>query len=119
MAADIKLGERIRIRRQKCNMTQQDLAAVLGISFQQVQKYEKGTNRVNANRLALIASALKMGPEDFYQSDDMLQNVSSLINVTNKSTLRMLQAYSRIKDQATQRKMVELLEKIADAQKSK
>ena len=116
VSADIELGKRVKARRIKQNMSQQDLAAVLGISFQQVQKYEKGTNRLNANRLMLVASALKARPEDLYQSDDVLPDVSSLIDVTNKATLRMLQAYSRIKDQATQRQMVALIEKIADAQ---
>ena len=57
-----------------------------------------------------------MRPEDLYKSDDVLPDVSSLIDVTNKATIRMLQAYSRIKDQATQRQMVALIEKIADAQ---
>ena len=65
VSADIEFGKRVKARRIKQNMSQQDLAAVLGVSFQQVQKYEKGTNRLNANRLVLIASALKMRPEDF------------------------------------------------------
>ena len=115
VTADIEMGERIRERRIEQKMSQQELAKILGLSFQQVQKYEKGLNRVNANRLAVIASALKIRTEDFYQSAQNPPDVSSLIEISNIDTLRMIRAYSRIKDQATQRQMVVLIETIADA----
>jgi transcriptional regulator with XRE-family HTH domain len=54
-SADIELGESIRARRLIAGMSQSDLAGRLGVSFQQVQKYEKGTNRVGAGRLPQIA----------------------------------------------------------------
>ena len=47
-SADIEMGKRIRARRNDLKMSQQELAAILGVSFQQIQKYEKGTNRVTA-----------------------------------------------------------------------
>ena len=115
VAADLELGDFIRARRIEQKMSQQELASILGVSFQQVQKYEKGTNRMNANRLAMIASALKLRTEEFYQSDDDLPDVSSLIDVNSKDALRMIRAWSRIKDQTTQRQVVALIETIADA----
>ena len=68
VSADIEMGKRIRIRRNEFKMSQEELAAILGVSFQQVQKYEKGTNRVTAQRLMLIASTFKMRPEELYQT---------------------------------------------------
>ena len=115
VTADIEMGERIRARRMAQKMSQQELAAFLGISFQQIQKYEKGTNRVNANRLAVIASALNLRTEQLFQSEDVLPNVASLIDINSKDSLRMIRAWSRIKDQTTQRQMVALIETIADA----
>ena len=113
--ADAELGRRIRKHRTDRKMSQQELAAYLGVSFQQVQKYEIGTNRVNANRLAIIASALKMKPAELFASEDALPGVSSLIDVSSKDTLRMLRAYCSISDKATQRSLVTLIETIADA----
>ena len=115
VTADFELGERIRARRIEVNMSQTELAVVLGVSFQQVQKYEKGVNRVNANRLGVIAEALKMRPEEFLQSKDRIPEVSSLIDVSSEDTLRMIRAYSRIKNQITQRQLVALIETIANA----
>ena len=64
----------------------------------------------------LIASTCKMRPEELYKAQNVLPDVSSLIDVTDKATLRLLKAYRGIKDQATQRQMVALIETIADAQ---
>jgi len=64
--ADIQIGERIRIRRRQLGMSQTDLAERLGVSFQQVQKYENGTNRVSAGRLPHLAGALDVQVGYFY-----------------------------------------------------
>lgn len=67
---DLEVGKRIRLRRALLEMTQQQLAAVIGVSFQQVQKYEKGTNRVSASRMSAIARALGVTPAWLMQSGD-------------------------------------------------
>lgn len=56
---DVALGKRIRAQRIVCGTSQAELGEVLGVSFQQVQKYEKGVNRVGSGRLVQIAKALK------------------------------------------------------------
>jgi transcriptional regulator with XRE-family HTH domain len=56
--ADAKLGEKIRIRRTAAGMSQSELGDALGVTFQQIQKYENGANRVSAVRLEQIATAL-------------------------------------------------------------
>ena len=116
VSADIEMGKRIRDRRIEQKLSQQNLAGILGVSFQQVQKYEKGTNRVTANRLSLIASTLGMRLDELYLMQDVLPNVSSLVDISDMATIRLLKAYGGIKDQTTRRQMVLLIETIADAE---
>ncbi len=64
---DRHVGERVRERRTALNMSQQKLADALNVSFQQVQKYEKGTNRISASRLWAISRVLRTPIGDFFQ----------------------------------------------------
>ena len=57
-AVDVQVGQRIRVLRQEMKMSQTDLAEQLGVTFQQVQKYERGMNRVGAGRLTKVANVL-------------------------------------------------------------
>lgn len=66
-AIDRKLGQRVRARRLEIGMSQERLAEMLGVTFQQVQKYEKGVNRIAASRLWDIASALDMSIARFFE----------------------------------------------------
>jgi transcriptional regulator with XRE-family HTH domain len=64
-AIDVHIGRRIRARRGHLGMSQKNLASALGLSFQQVQKYEKGVNRVGGSRLQQISDALGIEPSHF------------------------------------------------------
>ena len=66
--ADREIGARIRRRRRGLGLTQQDLANSAGVSYQQIQKYERGTNRVSASRLYLISTALRTSPLLFFEN---------------------------------------------------
>ena len=110
---DIELGRRIRLRRVEIKISQSDLADKLGVSFQQVQKYEKGVNRVGAARLQKIAAALDVPLTFFYDGDGKQREVESLLFLDSAFSLRLLRAYSKIKDQAVQRQFVTLIESIA------
>ena len=111
---DIEMGKKIRLRRVEQRISQSDLGEKLGVSFQQVQKYEKGVNRVGATRLQQIATALDVPVTFFYDSDRRTKEVESLLFLDSAFSLRLLRAYSKIKDQAVQRHMVSLLEIVAD-----
>src|SRR5665811_537562 len=76
---DVELGKRIRLRRAEQDISQTELADKIGISFQQVQKYEKGVNRVGAARLQQIASALDVPVTFFYDGDGKAREVESLL----------------------------------------
>jgi transcriptional regulator with XRE-family HTH domain len=111
---EIEMGKKIRLRRVEQRISQSDLGEKLGVSFQQVQKYEKGVNRVGASRLQQIATALDVPVTFFYDGDGKTKEVESLLFLDSAFSLRLLRAYSKIKDQAVQRQMVSLMEAVAD-----
>jgi transcriptional regulator with XRE-family HTH domain len=75
---DIDMGRRIKLRRIQLGLSQSDLARKIGpVAFQQVQKYENGTDRVSASRLYLIAEALGVGIGFFYRLDDAAAGIDT------------------------------------------
>ena len=113
---DIELGKRIRLRRVEQKISQAELGDKLGVSFQQVQKYEKGVNRVGAARLQQIATALDVPVTFFYDSDGKTKEVESLLFLDSAFSLRLLRAYSNIKNEAVRRQMVALMESVAGSE---
>jgi transcriptional regulator with XRE-family HTH domain len=114
---EIEMGRKIRLRRVEQRLSQSVLGEKLGISFQQIQKYEKGANRVGASRLQQIATALDVPVTFFYDdSDGKTKEVESLLFLDSTFSLRLLRAYSNIKNQAVRRQMVSLMEAVADSE---
>ena len=109
---EIEMGKKIRLRRVEQHISQSELGEKLGVSFQQVQKYEKGVNRVVASRLQQIATALDVPVTFFYGGDGKAREVESLLFLDSAFSLRLLRAYSKIKDQTVQRQLVSLMEAI-------
>lgn len=108
---DIELGRRIRMRRVEAGKSQQDLGIALGVSFQQVQKYEKGVNRVGAVRLQEIAKVLGEEMEFFTgASSAATSQLTSML--TDNASQRLLRAFHKITDMPTRYKVVGLLESI-------
>ena len=97
-------------------MSQQELAVHLAVSFQQVQKYEKGVNRVGAARLAKIAAALGVPVSFFYDSSGnnaKQTEVESLLFMDANFSVRLLRAYRAIKDVGLRRRFVALAKVLA------
>src|SRR6478735_5232700 len=69
-AIDSYVGSRVRMRRQLLGLSQERLAEQIGITFQQVQKYEKGLNRIGASRLQRISEVLSVSPSFFFEQND-------------------------------------------------
>ncbi len=67
---DVEIGRRVRETRLSCNLTQTELADAIGVSFQQIQKYEKGTNRISGSRLWMIGNVLKVPVAYFFEGLD-------------------------------------------------
>ena len=118
---DIEVGQRIRIYRKAKGLSQTTLADQLGVTFQQVQKYENGTNRIGAGRLMRIAQVLGvpvttlLGVNDTTEikSSARRKVASSLKLLTLSSALRLLRSYERINDGKIRRSIVNLVENIA------
>ena len=110
---DFEFGTRIRLRRVEQKLSQADLSDSLGVSFQQLYKYENGINRVGAARLQQIASALDVPVTFFYDGDEKNREVERLLFLDSPYSLRLLRAYANIKDQTVQRKLLTLIESIA------
>jgi transcriptional regulator with XRE-family HTH domain len=117
---DIELGKRIKLRRIEQQISQGELGKALGVNFQQVQKYEKGVNRVGAAQLQWIATKLDVPVTFFF--DDMKagkrangekREVESLLLIDSSFSLRLLRAYTSVKDKTVQRLFVALIESIA------
>jgi len=111
---DVEMGHRIRVRRVELKMSQMELGDRLGVSFQQVQKYEKGTNRISTTRMNQIAKALEVPLTFFFKdSTKQEQEVQSLLALDASFSIRLLRAYHRIEDQRVQRSFVTLIESVA------
>lgn len=105
---DLHLGKRLRRRRRLLGLTQQQLALVVGVRFQQIQKYECGANRISAARLWSLAEALEVPVAYFYDglSSSAARNGSAPENgevLAQKETLDLVQAYYRLGERPRRR----------------
>ena len=121
---DVHVGNRVRMRRMMLAMSQEKLGAALGLTFQQVQKYEKGTNRMGASRLQQMSDILQVPVEFFFEgapnaSAPHGSNKSELWMaqiddfVSNSDGLRLIGAFMRIDNAAVRRRIVMLVQEIA------
>ena len=87
---DQKIGSVIRMQRVKLGLSQTDLGNALGVTFQQIQKYERGTNAVASTRISDLCRALEMTPNDLFGvSSKMDGDVSKLSSWTMRVALRL------------------------------
>jgi transcriptional regulator with XRE-family HTH domain len=112
---DKKLGEKIRTRRVVAGMSQAELGKALGITFQQIQKYEKGVNRVSAVRLEQIAKALSESISYFQTDGHGVSKAGQELQtlMTDPINLRICRALSAIEDQAMRFQFVRLVESVS------
>jgi len=114
---DAEVGRRIRARRVAKQMSQMDLAGRLGLTFQQVQKYEKGTNRVAAGRLKRIAKILDVPILYFFDDTDEHATTGGAAalngHADDSRASRLMRAYSRIDNSTLQQSILDLTEMIA------
>ncbi|MCP3471446.1 helix-turn-helix domain-containing protein [Bradyrhizobium sp. CCGUVB1N3] len=113
---DRELGRNIRSRRLELHISQSELGEALGVSFQQIQKYEKGTNRVAAARLGEIAAFLKTTVAALIGGDlpwDKQKN--SLVSefVASRDGIDLIEAWSRVESQQVRRSIISLTRSLA------
>ena len=111
---DKVLGQRIRVRRSSLKISQAELGDKLGVSFQQVQKYEKGVNRIGSVRLGKLAEALQVPITFFYETNGKHQEAESLIFDDPRFSLRLLKAYCKIPSPELRHQFVAMMEKVGE-----
>ena len=112
VAFDKEIGKRIRVRRLQLDKSQNWLAESLGLTFQQIQKYEKGVNRVAGGRLQQIAKILDVSPSYFFESGTKADSNELFDLLDSSYSLRLLKAFARIQDSKIRHTVVALLEEI-------
>jgi transcriptional regulator with XRE-family HTH domain len=122
---DKHIGRRIRMRRMMLDMSQAELATRIGLTFQQVQKYEKGTNRVSASRLRDLSRVLAVPLSFFFEDAPRLGEEPNVAGATvplpsflqdvaaTKDGLAVMRAFAEIRDPNVRRRIADLIEAVA------
>ncbi|GAB5459820.1 MAG: helix-turn-helix transcriptional regulator [Henriciella sp.] len=113
------VGQRLRWRRRELKLTQEQLGEKLGLTFQQVQKYEKGVNRISAGRLFEVADVLAVAVSYFYEGvEDMLGHTPSMVRETDQppalphidsEAIELVTAFQRITDAGLRRSLLDTI----------
>jgi len=120
---DIEVGHRIRIERLARGLSQTALANQLGVTFQQVQKYEKGVNRIGAGRLQRISEALEVPISFFFggtggaparEAGTAAESIFGFMQTSG--SVRIVKAFHKIKSRKARQLLVEMAEELADVQ---
>ena len=121
---DSYVGSRMRLRRKMLNMSQEQLGEKLGITFQQVQKYEKGTNRVGASRLYSLAGLLQVPVAFFFPQPEASGAASGMReegsgdfvmdSLASAEGVELNRLFAKTRDPKVRRKIIELVRAIAE-----
>jgi transcriptional regulator with XRE-family HTH domain len=113
------VGERIRRRRILTGLTQDQLGEALGVSYQQIQKYETGANRVSAGRLYLLAERLEVAPGWFFDGlTDGLETSKDDLQGSSRFAIECVRNLARINDERSRAAILNLIRTLADADSS-
>jgi transcriptional regulator with XRE-family HTH domain len=112
--SDIALGERIRARCNQIVMSQEELGKAIGVSFQQIQKYENGTNRISSGRLIQIVNTLQCSVTDLIGSGNNGPFKSTQFSryASSKEGVAIINAMASIPSAAVRRKVISLIESL-------
>ncbi|MFA5123456.1 helix-turn-helix domain-containing protein [Zavarzinia sp.] len=116
---DVHVGARVKLRRQLLGLSQTELGNALDLTFQQVQKYEKGTNRISASKLHKMAEVLDVPISFFFDGVEGTRSdadSADLDMMSRAETISLVRAYYSIEDEAVRRKVIELLRTLGKEQ---
>ncbi len=111
---DVHVGKRLRVRRSLAGLSQEKLAEQIGLTFQQVQKYERGINRISAERLYQFSEILGVPIEYFYQDCKQsnleapaLSDPKDILN--DKDLTRLIKAYNEVSDEQARKEILKFV----------
>lgn len=121
-SVDVHVGQKVRLRRTLLNMSQEKLGEALGVTFQQVQKYERGVNRIGAGRLFYIGQVLDVPVSFFFEGlrasaggfgeNDQTPFVNDLLS--SPEGIQLAAAFSRLRNPDVRRKFIDLMKVVAE-----
>jgi len=123
---DVHVGSRVRLRRTLLGMSQEKLGKALGLTFQQIQKYERGANRIGSSRLYQLSQILDV-PISFFFDDmgdagkaaqgmsDGGQQKFEVNQLSRRETLELVRAYYKISDPAVRKKVFEMVKSLGNS----
>ena len=121
-SVDVYVGARLRMRRAMLGMSQSKLGSILGVTFQQIQKYEKGVNRISASRLKQAASVFEVDIDWFYEGGPAEQGLKGwaegparpfdLQFLSTTEGFKLNRAFTRIRDPKVRKKIIDLVESL-------
>lgn len=111
---DVAIGARLRVRRRAAGLSQQKLAERLGVTFQQVQKYERGTNRIAGSTLIVIAEALDT-PASYFLGEGAPGQVAdeAIVNIAQRGASDLLKQYVAIRSPRIRSAVLQLVKSLA------
>lgn len=122
---DAFVGKRLKTRRIMLGLSQHDLGEAVNVSIQQIQKYEKATNRISSGKLWALAKLLMVPVEFFFKDIESSENANLAdekerfeidnFNVSEKELLSLIRSYAEIKDNNVRKKVVDLVKTLSDA----
>jgi transcriptional regulator with XRE-family HTH domain len=112
---DAAVGARMRLLRQRRKMSQEELGKAIGVTFQQVQKYENGKNRIGASRLNMVADALNVPISELFDDTSPTSNTTRVTKslAFDAQALRLAEAFVKISDKELRSSLVDLTEAMA------
>jgi transcriptional regulator with XRE-family HTH domain len=114
---DRHVGERIRHRRAEMGLTQEDLGRMLEISYQQIQKYETGANRISAGRLFEVSRALTVDVSYFFDGYDGAKPTANLPHGGhNRAAIELVRNFSELRDESLRNAVTTLLRALREQQ---
>lgn len=117
---DAHVGLRVRLRRQMLGISQNELGHQLGVTFQQIQKYEKGANRIGASRLYEIANALNINVQYFYDNVEIAKanldkkTDNEFDDISAAESVKLYQYFSKIPDHEVRKCLLEFMKVISN-----
>jgi transcriptional regulator with XRE-family HTH domain len=127
---DVHVGRRLRLRRTILGLSQDAIGSAIGVTFQQVQKYERGINRMSASRLHDFSKILKVNIGYFFDGygedfeDVVMGHAMGMAEpdapafehnpISNRETMDVMRAYYRIKNPSTRKRLLDLIKAVAD-----
>jgi transcriptional regulator with XRE-family HTH domain len=118
---DNHIGQKLKFRRLMIGKTLDDIGKIVGVSFQQIQKYERGQNSVSCSRLFNLAQVLKVDPSYFFE--ELVSKTTSLndssasfdykVNGNDKELINLIKSYNGIQDSTVRKKIIDLAKSLS------